>query len=64
MAVVKPKHSTATVPKRTRLEMNVRLLLNKCELIGKQESVDGNWRLKKYVESLCEMMTELKTGPE
>ncbi|XP_013187466.1 vesicle transport protein USE1 [Amyelois transitella] len=65
MAVEKPKMlSTATVPKRSRTEMNVRLLLNKCELIAKQEPVEGNWRLKKYVESLMEMITELKTGPD
>ncbi|XP_053615125.1 vesicle transport protein USE1 [Plodia interpunctella] len=64
MAVEKPKLSTATVPKRSRLEMNVRLLLNKCEFIAKQEPVDGNWRLKKYVESLNEMISELKTGPD
>lgn len=53
-----------TVPEKSRLEMNVRQLLNKCELIAKQESIDNNWRLKKYVESLSEMITELKTGPE
>ncbi|XP_026742689.1 vesicle transport protein USE1 isoform X2 [Trichoplusia ni] len=53
-----------TVPEKSRLEMNVRQLLNKCELIAKQESIDNNWRLKKYVESLSEMITELKTGPD
>lgn len=64
MAVENPKMCTVTVPKKSRLEMNVRQLLNKCELIAKEEPVDSNWRLKKYVESLTEMMTELKTGPE
>lgn len=64
MAVNKIKPTPATIPKKSRLEMNVRQLLNKCELIAKQESVDGNWRLKKYVESLNAMITELKTGPE
>lgn len=49
---------------KSRLEMNVRLLLNKCELMAKQESVDGNWRLKKYVESLSNMLGELKIGPQ
>lgn len=63
MAVYKPK-SHPTVPTKSRLEMNVRQLLNKCELIAKQEPIDNNWRLKKYVESLGEMITELKTGPE
>ncbi|KAL0869881.1 hypothetical protein ABMA27_006083 [Loxostege sticticalis] len=64
MAVENPKMCTVTVPKKSRLEMNVRQLLNKCELIAKEEPVDSNWRLKKYVESLTEMMTELKTGPD
>ncbi|KAG6452018.1 vesicle transport protein USE1 [Manduca sexta] len=56
--------SIGTVPKKSRLEMNVRQLLNKCELIAKQECIDGNWRLKKYVEALNDMITELKTGPD
>ncbi|KAM3963264.1 vesicle transport protein Use1 [Aphomia sociella] len=63
MAVEKIK-TIATVSKKSRLEMNVRQLLNKCEIIAKQESVDGNWRLKKYVEYLSEMLTELKTSPD
>ncbi|XP_045537384.1 vesicle transport protein USE1 [Papilio machaon] len=58
------KMGTGTVPKIGKEEMNVRLLLNKCELIAKQEPVEGNWRLKQYVETLGEMITELKTGPE
>lgn len=64
MAVDKVKPVPATVPKKSRLEMNVRQLLNKCELIAKQEPIDGNWRLKKYIESLTAMITELKTGPD
>ncbi|XP_061720547.1 vesicle transport protein USE1 isoform X1 [Cydia pomonella] len=56
--------SQPTAPKKSRLEMNVRLLLNRCELIAKQEAIEGNWRLKKYVDSLDEMLTELRTGPE
>lgn len=64
MAVEKVKAPSVTLPKKSRLEMNVRQLLNKCELIAKEEPVDGNWRLKKYVESLSEMITELKTGPD
>ncbi|KAL4714966.1 hypothetical protein ACJJTC_003117 [Scirpophaga incertulas] len=64
MAVTKNALNTVVVPKKSRLEMNVRQLLNKCELIAKQEPVDTNWRLKKYVESLTEMLTELKTGPD
>lgn len=64
MAVEKVKTPPAVGPKKSRLEMNVRQLLNKCERIAKEEPVDSNWRLKKYVESLTEMMTEMKTGPE
>lgn len=71
MAVEKPKvtqnvpmRPMHTMPKKSRNEMNVRQLLNKCEYIAKQEPVDNNWRLKQYVESLNEMITELKTGPE
>lgn len=56
--------STPTVPKIGKEEMNVRLLLNKCELIAKQEPVEGNWRLKQYVEALGAMIAELKTLPE
>lgn len=58
------KMSTPTVPKIGKEEMNVRLLLNKCELIAKQEPVEGNWRLKQYVEALGAMIAELKTLPE
>lgn len=53
-----------TMPKKSRTEMNIRQLLNKCEYIAKQEPIDNNLRLKKYVESLNEMVAELKTGPE
>lgn len=60
-APMRPMH---TMPKKSRNEMNVRQLLNKCEYIAKQEPVDSNWRLKQYVESLNEMIAELKTGPE
>ncbi|XP_028169914.1 vesicle transport protein USE1 [Ostrinia nubilalis] len=62
--VEKPTRSVQTQPKKSRLEMNVRQLLNKCEQIAKDEPVDSNWRLRKYVEALTEMMTELKTGPD
>lgn len=65
MAVNKTKRvSSVPISKKSRLEMNVRQLLNKCELIAKQEPLESNWRLKQYVESLSEMITELKTGPE
>ncbi|CAB3256985.1 unnamed protein product [Arctia plantaginis] len=65
MAVNRSKRvSSGPIPKKSRLEMNVRQLLNKCELIAKQEPLESNWRLKQYVESLSEMITELKTGPD
>ncbi|KAJ0174144.1 hypothetical protein K1T71_010290 [Dendrolimus kikuchii] len=64
MAINKIKPIPVTIPKKSRLEMNVRQLLNKCELIAKEEPVDGNWRLKKYVESLNVMITEMKTDPD
>ncbi|XP_068620354.1 vesicle transport protein USE1 isoform X2 [Battus philenor] len=63
MAVVKPRVISGTVPKRSKEEMNIRLLLNKCEIIAKQEPVEGNWRLNQYVEALGEMITKLKSGP-
>lgn len=50
--------------KKSRQEMNIRQLLNKCELIAKQEPLEGNWRLKKYVEALSDMITELRVGSE
>ncbi|XP_059060935.1 vesicle transport protein USE1-like isoform X1 [Achroia grisella] len=64
MAVEKIKMNSPPIPKKSRLEMNVRQLLNKCELIAKEEAVDTNLRLIKYVESLSEMLAELKTSPE
>ncbi|XP_075981286.1 vesicle transport protein Use1 [Anticarsia gemmatalis] len=64
MKIEKPQLSRIPEPKKSRLEMNVRQLLSKCEEIAKQESLDNNWRLKQYVESLSEMLTELKTGPD
>lgn len=63
MAVERPKPQI-TLPTKSRLEMNVRQLLNKCEIIAKQEPIDNNYRLKKYVESLSEMITELKTSTD
>lgn len=63
MAVERAKNNVA-VPKKSRLEMNVRQLLNKCELIAKQDPLDADCKLKQYVKSLNEMITELKTGPE
>lgn len=64
MAVQQEKQNNVTVAKKSRLEMNIRQLLNKCELIAKQEPIDSNCRLKHYVESLNEMLTEIKTSPE
>lgn len=64
MAIKRPKMSVGTLPKRCREEVNVRILLNKCELMAKQEPVDENWRLKQYVVAVDEMIAELKTGPE
>ncbi|XP_059060936.1 vesicle transport protein USE1-like isoform X2 [Achroia grisella] len=64
MAVEKIKMNSPPIPKKSRLEMNVRQLLNKCELIAKEEAVDTNLRLIKYVESLSEMLAELKTSPD
>ena len=63
MAVERPKPQI-TMPTKSRLEMNVRQLLNKCELMAKQEPIDNNCRLKQYVESLSEMITELKTSTD
>ncbi|KAJ2948506.1 hypothetical protein O0L34_g7755 [Tuta absoluta] len=60
MAVDHPYESTTFKPRRSREEMNVRMLLSKCELIAKQEPIEGNWRLKKYVEFLHELINELK----
>ncbi|CAG9564030.1 unnamed protein product [Danaus chrysippus] len=64
MAVQQEKQNNVTVAKKSRLEMNIRQLLNKCELIAKQEPIDSNCRLKHYVESLNEMLTEIKTSPD
>ncbi|KAJ8717883.1 hypothetical protein PYW07_005813 [Mythimna separata] len=61
MAVERPKPKI-TMPTKSRLEMNIRQLLNKCELMAKQEPLDNNSRLKQYTTSLIEMLTELKTG--
>ncbi|KAF9797842.1 hypothetical protein SFRURICE_001445 [Spodoptera frugiperda] len=66
MAVERPEKPKpcVTVAKRSRLEMNVRQLLNKCELMAKQEPIDNNCRLKQYVEALTEMIAELKTSKD
>ncbi|CAH0724431.1 unnamed protein product, partial [Brenthis ino] len=63
MAVERAKNNVV-VPKKSRLEMNVRQLLNRCELFAKQDPVDADCKLKQYVKSLNDMITELKTGPE
>ncbi|KAJ8717236.1 hypothetical protein PYW08_005635 [Mythimna loreyi] len=61
MAVERPKPQI-TLPTKSRLEMNIRQLLNKCELMAKQEPIDNNCRLKQYTTTLSDMITELKTG--
>ncbi|CAK1551458.1 unnamed protein product [Leptosia nina] len=55
-----PRMGNCTLPTRTRTEVNVRVLLNKCELMAKQEPLDANSRLKQYVKNLEGMLAELK----
>lgn len=50
--------------KKSRLEININLLLKKCEEMAKKDSIDDNWRLKKYVECLAQMLIELKADTE
>ncbi|XP_045501934.1 vesicle transport protein USE1 [Colias croceus] len=57
---VDPRMGNCTLPTRTRTEVNVRILLNKCESIAKDESLDEDCRLKQYVQNLEELITELK----
>ena len=64
MAVERAKVNAAVVPKKSRLEMNVRQLLNKCEKMAKEEPIDANCRLNQYVKSLNEMIAELKAANE
>lgn len=64
MAVERAKVNAAVVPKKSRLEMNVRQLLNKCEKMAKEEPIDANCRLHQYVKSLNEMIAELKAANE
>ncbi|KAH9641170.1 hypothetical protein HF086_013027 [Spodoptera exigua] len=65
MAVEGPERpKPLPVAKKSRMEMNVRLLLNKCELMAKQEPIDNNCRLEQYVETLTEMIAELKTSKD
>lgn len=69
-ALVNPKFERSTVfakqsfRRKSREEMDVRLLLNKCETIAKGEPLEGNWRLKQYVNSLGDMITDIKKNPE
>lgn len=64
MAVERAKVNTTIAPKRSRLEVNVRQLLNKCEKMAKEEPIDANCRLHQYVKSLNEMIAELKIANE
>lgn len=48
--------------KQSRLEINVRRLLAKCELIAKDNSED-DWRLEKFIGRLDEMVAELQKIP-
>lgn len=50
--------------KKPRLEINIKQLLKKCEVMAKEENIEDNWRLKKYVEALDEMLSILKSGSE
>lgn len=69
-ALVNPKFERSTVfakktlPRKSREEMDVRLLLNKCETIAKEEPLEGNWRLKQYVNSLSDMIADIKKNPK
>ncbi|XP_071556688.1 vesicle transport protein USE1 [Temnothorax nylanderi] len=44
----------------TRLEINVKRLLTRCELIAKDDP-NKDWKLEKYILSLDDMMKELQT---
>lgn len=52
-----------SLPRKSREEMDIRLLLNKCENIAKEEPLEGNWRLKQYVYSLGVMLSDIKKIP-
>ncbi|XP_047516063.1 vesicle transport protein USE1 [Pieris napi] len=55
-----PRIENCTIPIKSRTEVNVRILLNKCEQIAKDEQLDSNSRLKQYVQNLESMINELK----
>ncbi|XP_018047507.1 PREDICTED: vesicle transport protein USE1 isoform X1 [Atta colombica] len=46
----------------TRLEINVKRLLTRCELIAKDDP-HQDWKLEKYILSLDDMMNKLQTSP-
>lgn len=46
----------------TRLEINIKRLLTRCELIAKDDP-HKDWKLEKYILSLDDMMNELQTLP-
>ncbi|XP_066590122.1 vesicle transport protein USE1 [Prorops nasuta] len=46
----------------SRLEVNIRRLLTKCELIAKDDP-QKDWKLEKYVLALDDMLKELQTLP-
>lgn len=48
--------------KQSRLEINVRRLLAKCELIAK-DNLEEDWRLEKFIGRLDEMVAELQRIP-
>lgn len=47
---------------KSRLEINIRRLLTRCELIAKDDP-QKNWKLEKYILALDDMMKELQDLP-
>ncbi|XKL64239.1 hypothetical protein PGB90_004325 [Kerria lacca] len=47
-------------PKKSRLEINVRRLLLKCEEMANKKDLDNDWRLPKFIESVDNMVRNLK----
>ncbi|KAJ8673447.1 hypothetical protein QAD02_004709 [Eretmocerus hayati] len=47
---------------RSRLEINIRRLLGRCELLAKDD-VNIDWKLEMYIESLQDMIEKLQKSP-
>ncbi|VVC97989.1 vesicle transport protein USE1 [Leptidea sinapis] len=64
MTATESRLCRSTKTKRSRVEINIRVLLKKCETMAKEDPIDANCKLNQYVLYLEDMISELKSDSQ